>query len=159
MYDLGIGLCGFGSSIAGYGEILPANSTVQKLFRLPSDKNLQGNAPAIDPQTGDMILDPETGIHMGMDDTQQAVYLALKTFKNSSSVLDFGLDFRSKIINQTTIQKLQDAVKETLKDLTSAKRIEIKEIKVTRPKQNALYCNVVWKNLLTNKSIEFGFPL
>jgi hypothetical protein len=159
MTDLGIGVCGFGSSIVGYGEIIPFNSTVQKLFRLPSDINLQGNAPAIDPQTGDMILDPETGINMGMDDTAQAVYLALRTLKNSSSVQDFGLDFKSKIINQTTVQKLQDAVRKALLALTTAKNIEIKSIIVTRTKQNALSCEVIWKNLSTNKSFDFNFTI
>lgn len=147
MADYGLGQAGFGSSIIGYGQINPVNSTVKKLFRLPSDPTKQGNAAAIDTVTGDVILDPETGIHMGMRDTQQQVYLAIRTLKYSSSVADFGLDFNGKIIQPSTFQKLQDAVRLTLKSLVDQNKISITSINVSRLNKTGLKCIVEWKDL------------
>lgn len=157
MTDLGIGIAGFGSAIAGYGEIVPINSTVKKLFRLPEDLALQGNAVAINTLTGDVIRDQETGIHMGMVDTYQQVYLAIRTLKYSCSVSDFGLDFSADIINESTTKKLDDAVRTTLKSLVDQNRIEIILIKTERVKQTGLSCEVRWKDKNTNKVFPFRF--
>lgn len=159
MTDLGFGQAGFGGSIAGYGEIVPINSVVSKLFRLPEDTTKQGNSPAINTTTGDIIRDPETGIHMGMRDTQQQVYLAIRTLKYSSSVADFGLDFNGKIIQPSTFQKLQDAVRATLQSLVDQGKIEIVSITVSRINSNGLSCIVDWRDLFTGKKIPFRFSI
>ena len=147
MTDVGFGQAGFGGCIAGYGEIVPVNSIVSKLFRLPEDTTRQGNSAAINTTTGDIIRDPETGIHMGMMDTQQSVYLAIRTVKYKSSVMDFGFDFKAEVIQPSTIQKLQDAVKAALKFLVDANKISIQSIDVSIYNKTGLRCVVTWKDL------------
>lgn len=151
MPDLGFGLAAFGSSSFGYGESAVVNSTSAKLYL--DTKGAQHNAAEINTVTGDLVRDPETGLHRGMDSVGQMVYLALRTLKGSSIVRELGINMRVKLLSETTTQKVRDAVNEALSNLVSRQLVEVTQINAERFGMTGLRVSVIWKNL-TNGETE-----
>lgn len=155
--DLGAGECGAGSSFFGYGEPYTQNSTAGKVFLDANGR--QRNAALINPNTGDIVRDMTTGIHMGMDSVAQMVYLALRTIKGSSVISSFGIEFKFKTISNTTVQKVKEAVQAALQDLVLRQLIEITEITVNRAKVTGIEYTVKWKNLTNGETNTQNFQV
>jgi len=149
----GLGLAGYGSSQYGYGTPATVNSTTAKLL-LKTD-GTYGNVPKIDPNTKDFVLD-ENGNKIGDNSVNQMVYLALRTYKNASAVLGFGIDINKvKVINDNIQVKIQLMVSEALSDLISRKMITLDKVLVTRVKQTAIQVDVLWTDLTNNSQNTF----
>jgi len=151
MADQGLGNCPVGTSAFGYGKPLRMNSTAALLF-LDKSKG-QRNAAEINSVSGDIVRDPVTGIHRGMDSVSQQVYLALRTLLGSSVVRDLGISFKITTISETTAQKVRDAVTAALEALVSRRLVEVVSVKSSRIKITGIEVLVVWKNL-TNGETE-----
>lgn len=150
MPDVGIGLAPFGSSRLGFGAPAQTNSTTAKLY-LAAD-GLRKNAAFIDTVSGDVSRDPNTGVHLGMDGVQQQVYLALRTLKGSAIVQNLGISFKMTVISETTVRKVEDAVRSALADLVLRQLVKIGKITVERVKMTAISITVTWTNLTTNET-------
>ena len=149
MPDIGIGLAPLGSSSLGYGSPTISNST--SALALLDQSGIKRNAVMIDTVTGDFVRDQTTGVHLGMDSVQQQVYLALRTLKGSSVVLNLGIAFKVKTISETTTQKLKAAVNEALLPLTSRALIAVTNVTAERVKMTAITVSVSWTNLTTGE--------
>ncbi|MDI3282108.1 hypothetical protein [Polyangium sp. 15x6] len=147
---LGLGACSAGSTGAGVGEAYGLNSSAGQLYL--DDQRVQQNAAAIDTVTGDLVRDPQTGMHRGMESVAQQVYLALRTLRGSSVVKNLGFAFKFRVISETTAQKVRDAVNEALKDLVLRRLISVERIDVERVKVTAISILVVWKNLTNGET-------
>lgn len=150
MPDTGIGLAPMGSSPLGYGSPSQTNSTTAKLY-LASD-GTRRNAASIDTVTGDFQRDPTTGIHLGMDGVQQQVYLALRTLKGSSIVLNLGLSFKMTTLSETTARKVEESVRSALSDLVTRQLVRVDKVTAERVKITGLLVIVNWTNLTTNET-------
>jgi len=153
MSDIGFGLCGFGTSVYGFGTPGTANSTTAKLFI--KEDGTRGNTIKIDPNSGDYVLD-DNGIPMGDNSINQMVYLALKTTKNSSALLNFGIDIASiKTVGDNVKLKFTLAVNDAVKHLTDRRLISIVSVDVVQlmNKPGAIQVTVKWKDL-TNGEVN-----
>ena len=155
MSDLGFGLSPFGTSIFGYGTTTSLNSSTAKLF-LKSDGS-RGNVAKIDAVTGDFVLD-EFGNKVGDDSVNQMMYLALRTSKNSSALLNFGIDLSSiKTITDGVNLKITLFINDAVKHLTDKNLVSIENVIIERTKDTGLAINVKWKNLTSNELNTFKF--
>lgn len=148
---LGLGRSGFGSSVFGYGTPGTVNSTAEKLYL--DESKAQRNAAAINTVTGDIVRDPLTGIHVGMDSVQQQVYLALRTIRGSAVVADLGINFKIKVISDTIAQKVRDAVTEALADLVARQLVRIENITTERIKLTGIRIIVKWFNMTNGETV------
>ena len=153
--ELGFGASGFGNSIFGFGTPASTNSSTAKIF-IKSD-GTRGNCAKLDPYTGDYVLD-SAGNPVGDDSVNQMVYLALRTTKNSSALLNFGIDIsKIKTITDNVQLKFQLAVKNAVKHLTDRQLISILSVDVFFPPNmpTALQVKVMFKNLTNNEVNTF----
>ena len=144
--SLGFGLSPFGSSVYGFGQAASVDSTTAKLFLKPD--GTRGNAAKIDPYTKDYVLD-DNGNIVGDNSVNQMVYLALRTTKNSSVLLGFGIDIsKIKTVTDNVNVKFQLAVNEALKHMTDKKLISNVTVKVNKIGQlpGALEVIVNWRD-------------
>ncbi len=144
--DLGFGYAGFGLSHFGYGTPAAINSSTKALFKKLD--GTYGNCGLIDPLTGDDVLD-DSGNPIGDNSINQMVYLALRTTRNSSVLLNFGIDIKNiKTITDNIKLKFQLAVNDAVKHLTDRKLITITLVEVTEimNKPGAIQVLVNWKD-------------
>jgi len=139
---LGFGACGFGAAAFGWGTPASTNSSTASLLLKPD--GTQGNVVALDPTTGDYILDA-TGQKQGADSIQQKVYLALRTVLGSAADTTLGIDLPSGTITDDMTNRITLAVGAALKALTDAGLLTIVAVLVTRVKTNALRTEVQWQ--------------
>lgn len=155
MSDVGFGLSGFGNSIFGFGTPGSTNSSTAKIFI--KSNGTRGNAAKIDPQTGDFILD-DAGNVVGDDSINQMVYMALRTTKNTSVLLNFGIDIsKIRTITDNVKMKFQLAVNDAVKHLTDKRLITILSVDVISilNMPTSLQVVVTFKNLTNNEINSF----
>jgi hypothetical protein len=150
MSDAGIGRAPLGSSSFGYGAPTRASSTSAKLYL--DERGVLRNAAAVDAVTGDLVRDPLTGIHRGMNSTQQQVYLAVRTIKGSSIVQRLGILTKVKVITDTTAQKVRSEVNTALADLVSRGLITVGTIDVQRVRATGIRVHVYWTDLTNGET-------
>lgn len=153
--DLGLGVSGLGTSIFGYGSLISTNTTTAKLF-LKTDGTI-GNAIKIDPLTGDYVLD-SNGNPVGDNSINQMVYLAFKTTRNSSALLNFGIDIsKIRTITDNVNLKFQLAVNQAVKHMTDRNLIKIISVDVSQINNlpNTLKVLVKWKDLTNGETNSF----
>jgi hypothetical protein len=143
----GAGLCPFGTSIAGYGSVAEADNTKHTLYL--DSNNSQQNCRAIDPKTGDYMLD-DNDQFMGMTNIQQKVLLALTTMRNSSIQNNLGINLSNiQVIGRNFDYLIRNEINNALKDLINNKEILLLDIKIST-KNNKALINILWKDLTTN---------
>jgi len=152
--NLYLGQSGLGSSQYGYGSPASINSTTAKLFRKVD--GTYGNVAKTNPNTGDYVLDAN-GNNVGDDSVNQMVFLALRTIKNSSSVANFGFDFKAKVISDSAELKIKLAVNDTLKNLITKKLIILNSVEVNRATVSGLEITVKWTNTSSSEQNTFKF--
>lgn len=144
--DIGLGLCAFGTSVYGFGTPGVSNSTTAKLFIKPD--GTRGNVAMIDPQTGDYVLDVN-GIPVGDNSINQMMFLALRTTRNSSALLNFGIDIsKIKTITPNIQLKFQLAVNDAVAHLIARNLVTITSVSVTNllNKPTSIQVMVNWKD-------------
>jgi hypothetical protein len=146
---LGFGASPFGSSPYGFGAIPASNSTTAKLLKKPD--GTQGNAPLIDTQSRDYVLD-DTGQKVGADSTLMMVELALLTVKSSSAVRGFGLDSPGGVFSTDADRQADMRVRAALAHLTKKKLISIQRIALIRENVRAGFIRVDWIDLNTGEA-------
>jgi hypothetical protein len=141
---IAMGVCGLGTAILGYGDPSIINSTTVKLFK--KSDNSYGNVAALDYETGDYILDPDTGIPLGENSVGQMVAMACKTKLNSSGLFGFGIDISNiKTITNNISSKFEIAIKAAVKHLVDRKLINIVSVSVVQIKNQPGAIGVTFK--------------
>lgn len=115
----------------------------------------QGNCAKIDPETGDYMLD-EYGNSVGDDSTNQMVYLAIFTLKDTSSVLGFGLDIdvSNAVMSGNVEARAKLAVAKALKHLTDKRLISLVSVTATRETPTGVRIVIQWINNSTGELNE-----
>lgn len=152
----GFGSHPWGSAPCGFGT--PASQETYKpaVFR---DKNgYQADGPAIDPATGDYLLD-DSGQKVGQWSVEHMVYLALRTQLGSSIVRGLGIALWPKTIDQTIQARAQSLVSAALKSLVDRRFVRIDFVKVERRGTNGVYVRVDWTDLTRQKRGSTEIPL
>lgn len=153
VFDLGVGLAEAGLSVAGYGTPATLISSIVPLFVLPD--GTQGNVAAINPQTGDYIIDDNANF-IGQQSVPQMVYLALTTKFNSSAVVGFGLDISSiKTISSNVANLFQSRVQSALQNMITAQLIRLINVKVTTSLENGVTVVVNYQDLTSGEINKF----
>lgn len=146
---LGFGFSPFGTTPFGFGAVPAVNSTTAKLLKKPD--GTQGNAPLIDTVKRDYVLD-SAGQKVGADSTPMMVEFALFTLKNSSSVLDFGLEAPGGLFTPDADRRADQAARAALAHMTNKKLISIQRVTLVRENIRAAFIRVDWIDLNTGEA-------
>jgi len=149
---LGFGACGFGAAAFGWGT--PASASSDLAAPLLQPDGTQGNAVALDPTTGDYVLDAR-GRKAGGDPIAQKVYMALRTKLGSAAVATMGIDMPQGTITDDLTNRIQNAVASALKPMMDAGQIAIVGVSVTRVGVSAVRTQVQWRETGGNVQSTF----
>jgi hypothetical protein len=148
--NLGLGAAPLGVTPMGFGAPATATSLCNNI--LEDNYSVKKDARYIDPLTKDYKIDVN-GVTEGMSSVAQQVYLALVSYRNSTSVPGLGSSLSDiKTYNKNTITSLvTDKVKQALKTLIDSKTISLGSVSVLQfPNKVALQVTVSWTDLSTN---------
>lgn len=146
----GFGTQPFGSSYFGLGTETPTSAPCQTL--LPDQTTgLPSGATAIDPITGDHVIDDD-GCLLGMTPAEQAVLLVAKTVKGSSAVRELGNDLGSiKVVTDDVNLRVRNILEQAFSSLTRQKIVQLLSITSSVIRPGAVAINVRWKDLATEQ--------
>lgn len=153
---MGFGWHPWGHAPAGYGT--PGSQQTYKPAVFIDKNGYQADGPAIDPATGDYILDA-SGQKVGQWSVEHMVYLALRTKLNSSIVRGFGIASWPKTIDQTIQARAQSIVTAAMKSLVDRRFVRLDSVTVKRRGTNGVYVQVLWTDLTRQKQGSTEIPL
>jgi hypothetical protein len=117
------------------------------------------SARYINPLTQDFELN-SNGQFLGMNATDQSVYLALLTTFNSSSVSGLGQTFGSVPVIGTNINlQMQNILNQCLSALVQNNLIVIQSVSVTQPGQNTMSVSFTYFNQSLGSAVTTNFTL
>ncbi len=145
--DLGAGFAPVGFSPFGYGLPGSTTSISDGIYITPA--GTQGNVAAINPQTGDYILNENNNL-VGDFSVPQGVYLTLTTKLNSSALAGFGIDLGSlRTITSNLVTQIQSLVQIALAPMINQSLIALQSVKVTQQNNppGSIIIIVNWQDL------------
>jgi hypothetical protein len=145
----GFGNSAFGTSVFGYGTSMV--TTIPKTtFLIQADNKTPGNDLAIDPITGDYILNGQDQF-VGASEIANDVYYALATKFGSGILPQFGLNLSSVTLITSNIQiKVNAAVKSALSNLISSSLISLNSVSIQLGNIGVLNIQVSWTDTSNN---------
>ncbi len=146
---LGAGACPAGSSPAGFG--VPASTPPQTVLPLLKPDGTPGDAVALDPTTGDYLLDGY-GNRLGCDSVQQQVYLALQTQLGSCVVQDIGLQAPGGTVTPNLLALQRQAVVAALSPLTDVGIVQLISVQVQQVAPGSFRRLVKWRATSTGQT-------
>lgn len=127
----------------------------------PGTSKTWNGTRAIDPSTKRLVISMDDGRPESMNPSQQQVYTALATLKNSSAVKGVGSEFaRVQLVTAGMEYKMQNLTQSALQRMIDNNQIALDSVTTySDPNSSRVAVDIRWIDLLDNTTYTFNWNI